>query len=101
MTILQRLGERLVPMPMSLARPTRARLEQLLDELYERVDRAEGTVRADRDRVAAMIERRATAYDLDATHLDRLGGKSPLTAEQRRAIADELRDVLRDVTGER
>jgi hypothetical protein len=76
---------------------TRAHYEKLLARVYEQRDRAEGARRADRDRVAAMLEGAAARYDADAAHLERLNGKSPLTAAQRRAIADELRDVLRDI----
>jgi hypothetical protein len=85
---------------------TRAHYERLLERLYEQVDRAEAAQRADRDRIAALIERQPTPRPRRRTprpahrHV-RGAAVEKLTANGHRAVEFALRDVARDVAGER
>lgn len=82
---------------------TRAELQRMLTATQHARDLAIGRARATTDTLAAMLERLAAGYDEDATWLDRPGTKQhgTLNANQRRAIADELRNCARDIDGHR
>jgi hypothetical protein len=99
MTTLPALLRRRRPSPWS--KLTRAQLEAKVGHIERQRDRALGEKRATRDWCASSLERRADAYDADARHMDRAvpgrGMPEPtLTALQRRALADALRDIARE-----
>lgn len=72
---------------------TRRQLEEQIVDLEEQRDRALGKERATRDAVASWLEQRAGCYREDARHIERLKSRplpDAFTAQQRRAVADEL-----------
>lgn len=90
MTLLQRRRRTYV-------RLSRGQLEAQVAYLEKQRDKAIGKSRALRDAITVWLEQRADAYQHDADHLDRLKATgAPLTAQQRRVIADELRQCAID-----
>jgi hypothetical protein len=92
-----------LPRPRSFGRVPRARFNEHVAALEDQRDRAIGRTRAVVEWVTACLEQRADAYVADAKHQeravrpDKAMPASTFTAEQRRAIADELRQIAIDV----
>ena len=91
--------------PRPFTRLSRADLAALLTHTETQRDRALGRSRATVDWVAALLESRADALELDAQRQDHPrpgdkacnGGHDGLSADARRAVAHELRDVVREI----
>jgi hypothetical protein len=87
----------------SFARLPRSRFDEHVAALEKQRDAAIGRARAAVEWVTACLEQRADAYVADARHQergvrpDKAMPASKFTAEQRRAIADELRQIAIDV----
>jgi hypothetical protein len=90
--------------PRPTTRFSRAQLQQAADAYRQQRDRAIGQRRATLDWIGSWLEGRASAFDQEAAHLDRLRpvtakastAPEPMTAKGYRQLAGELRDCIRD-----